>query len=274
MTRSKSLLMDDEEKRAVKQFWEMFPCELQYAPKPYGKATRELFDYLEKERYDKQAPFLHSFIQFTRWYGKSVLEIGVGVGTDFTQMVRAGARAIAVDLTVASAELVRDRLKIYSLEADVIVADAENLPFRSEAFDFIYSIGVIHHSPKPEDIVGEIFRTLKNRGEIRLAVYNRYSGAVYRYYLKYALLKGKPLTSLSKVLSENIESKGTKAYTGSELRKMFSAFSELRLRRVLLDGERRTFGKIFGLSAFGRILPNRLASFWFIEASKESSGSV
>ena len=258
-----------DEKAQVKSFWEGFPCELQYAPR-LARGTLELYETLERERYDIQAPFLHSFIQFTRQHDKRVLEIGVGVGTDFTQTARAGAKAVGIDLTRAATELTRDRLHLYGLKADLIVADAENLPFREDTFDFIYSIGVIHHSPSPPAIIQEIYRILIPREKIRIAMYNRYAGAVYRYYLKYALARGKPFTSLSTVLANHIESKGTKAYTGSELRTMFAGFSDLGLERVLLDGERITFANLTKLRTLGRLLPNRLASFWFISCSKPS----
>ena len=256
-----------DEKAQVKSFWEGFPCELQYAPQ-LARGTLELYETLERERYDVQAPFLHSFIQFTRQHSKRVLEIGVGVGTDFTQTVRAGAIAVGIDLTRAATELTRDRLHLYGLKADLIVADAENLPFRVDAFDFIYSIGVIHHSPSPQAIIDEVFRVLVPKGKIRIAMYNRYAGAVYRYYLKYALLHGKPFKSLSSVLSEYIESKGTKAYTGSQLAAMFSSFEDLRLKRVVLDGERNTFRRVSRSAFLARHLPNRFASFWFIEGEK------
>ena len=58
-----------------------------------------------------------------------MLEVGVGLGTDFVQFVRAGADATGVDLTEAAVEAVRQRLALEGLEADLRVADAERLPF-------------------------------------------------------------------------------------------------------------------------------------------------
>jgi membrane-bound lytic murein transglycosylase MltF len=40
------------------------------------------------------------------------------------------------------------------------------LPFPDASFDHVYSWGVIHHSPKPERIVSEIYRVLRKGGTI------------------------------------------------------------------------------------------------------------
>ena len=67
--------------------------------------------------------------QFEHWRGKRVLEVGVGLGTDFVQFARAGAEPTGVDLTEASVEAVRQRLALEGLDAELTVADAEALPF-------------------------------------------------------------------------------------------------------------------------------------------------
>ena len=48
-----------------------------------------------------------------------MLEIGVGLGTDFVRFARAGAKVTCIDLTEHGVGLVRRRLELEGLEGDV-----------------------------------------------------------------------------------------------------------------------------------------------------------
>lgn len=117
------------------------------------------------------------------------------------------------------------------------VADAENLPFAKETFHCVYSWGVIHHSPDTAKAVSEIFRVLKPGGEARIMVYHKYSLVGAMLWVRYALLSGKPFTTLSEIYSRHLESPGTKAYSASEARRLFSAFSNVSLEIELSHGD-------------------------------------
>ena len=47
--------------------------------------------------------------------------------------------------------------------------DAENLPFKDNYFDIVYSWGVIHHSEDTEQVVKEIYRILKPGGHFLIS---------------------------------------------------------------------------------------------------------
>ena len=144
--------------------------------------------------------------------------MGVGAGTDFLQWVRAGAYATGVDLTPEAIANTQARLELYGLRAqELLVADAENLPFPNNSFDLVYSWGVIHHSPDTPRCLAEIVRVARPGGAIKIMVYNRYSFFALYQWVRSALLKGKPFQSLSKVLFNHQESLGTKAYTKKEM---------------------------------------------------------
>jgi ubiquinone/menaquinone biosynthesis C-methylase UbiE len=53
--------------------------------------------------------------------------------------------------------------------------DAEQMDFKDEQFDFVWSWGVIHHSARPERIVRQVHRVLKPSGQFRVMVYHRRS---------------------------------------------------------------------------------------------------
>jgi SAM-dependent methyltransferase len=127
-----------EAKAAVRAFWEDKPCGSAHAEAPEG--TRAYFDQVERRRYEAE-PFIPDHARFEQAAGKDVLEIGVGLGTDFVRFARAGARLTGVDLTERSVTLVRRRLELERLDADLRVADAEQLPFPDRHFDVTYSLG-------------------------------------------------------------------------------------------------------------------------------------
>jgi ubiquinone/menaquinone biosynthesis C-methylase UbiE len=214
-------------KSSVRDYWNKLSCGTgtDFISAKTPMYTKQYYDEIENRRYDPilGEPEIFSFAQFTRYQGKRVLEVGVGAGTDFTQWVRAGAVAYGIDLTEQAIKHVKKRLEVYGLvAADVRVGDAENLPYEDETFDLVYSFGVIHHSPDTEKALREIIRVTKKNGDVKLMLYNRRSLVAYLLYLKYGLFAGKPFRTISHILFHEYESKGTKAYTINELKKMLN----------------------------------------------------
>ena len=111
-------------KDEVKRFWSRTPCGSWDATAPEG--TREYFAQIEGRRYELE-PFIKRFADFGSTAGQSVLEIGVGLGTDHVQFARAGAELHGVDLTEKSVGLVARRFELEGLRSELRVADAENL---------------------------------------------------------------------------------------------------------------------------------------------------
>jgi len=230
----------DELKGRVKSFWEATPCGSSYASAPEG--TREYFEEVERARYELE-PFLPRFADFDGARGKRLLEIGVGLGTDFVNFVRAGAEATGVDLTERGVELVRRRLELEGLSANVVVADAERLPFPDRSFDRVYSWGVLHHTPDTPRAVREALRVLAPGGEFCIMLYARVSWVALGFWLRYGLLVGRPWRSFADVIAVT-ESDGTKAYTEAEVRQMFAGADELRIDRVITPYDRRYVGRL------------------------------
>lgn len=207
---------EEELKGEVREFWNRLSCDTQVASSP--KFSLEYFEEIESFRYQDQ-PFIHAFAQFTRYRGKRVLEVGFGAGTDFIQWLRAGANASGIDLTAEALENLTRRVEAYHLPApeQIMVADAEELPFPSDSFDLGYSFGVLHHSPDTEKAIAELVRVVRPGGEIKIMLYNRHSVYVFNQWVKFGLLRGKPWKTLRSILWHHMESLGTKGYTRSEL---------------------------------------------------------
>src|SRR3954454_554543 len=121
-----------ELKQRVREHWDGEPCGVIHTDAPEG--SRRFYDEIERRR-DELEPFLPAFADFEGARGSRVLEIGVGIGTDFIRFARAGASVTGVDLTQHAVDLVRRRLALEGLTGDVQQADAERLPFNDGTFD-------------------------------------------------------------------------------------------------------------------------------------------
>jgi ubiquinone/menaquinone biosynthesis C-methylase UbiE len=164
-----------------------------------------------------------------------VLEIGIGMGTDNLNLARRGANMHGIDLTPRNLEITKKRLSLYGLNSQLVTADAENLPYADNSMDFIYSFGVIHHSPDTERIISEIHRVLKPGGRCWVTVYNKNSIFFWWsvFFVYYLLLGGWCRRTLKQQLSL-IEYPNTdqnmviRLYTQKQFRALFRNFSEIR----------------------------------------------
>lgn len=101
--------------------------------------------------------------------GKLVLDAGCGMGRFAEVVSRWGAQVVAVDLSRA-VEAARENL---AGRDNVLIcqADVRRLPFREGQFDFIYSIGVLHHTPDCEQAFRGLVRYLAPGGTIVIWLY-------------------------------------------------------------------------------------------------------
>ncbi|CAM8625120.1 SmtA SAM-dependent methyltransferases [Burkholderiales bacterium] len=188
------------------------------------------------ERY-RLEPFILTFADFESAKDMKVLEIGVGLGADHQRFAEAEADLHGIDLTERAVEHTRQRLKLFGLSSHLAVGDAENLDFENETFDWVYSWGVLHHSPNTSLAIQELFRVLKRGGRAKVMMYHKWSIVGVMLWLRYALLAGKPWRSLRSVYAEHLESPGTKAYSIAEARQLFAEFTDVRISTPLGHGD-------------------------------------
>jgi ubiquinone/menaquinone biosynthesis C-methylase UbiE len=222
-------------KEAVKRHWNDETCGTRGVD---IQDRRRFFDQIEGERYNWE-PYIKTFAQFERGKGKRLLEIGVGAGTDFVNWVRNGADATGIDLTEHAVELVRERLALEGLIAEVRLGDGECLPFPSETFDIVYSYGVLHHSPNTQQAIEEVHRVLRPGGTALIMMYHVRAWTAWLLWIAHCLLKGQPWRSPRQAVFDHLESPGTKVYTVPEAKQLFNFFKAVEVRPQL------TFGDLF-----------------------------
>ncbi|HSS98753.1 MAG TPA: class I SAM-dependent methyltransferase [Terriglobales bacterium] len=213
-------------KDEVRNFWNTEPCGSRYL----GELAD--FEAHARARYELE-PYIPAFAQFSSSRGLKVLEIGVGMGADYLEWLKAGADATGVDLSAISAERARRRCELAGYQPDIQVADAERLPFSDNTFDVVYSYGVMHHSPDTPQCLREAWRVLKPGGEARIMVYHHPSVTGLMLWLRYGIFR----RSLRKTVYQYLESPGTKTYTHADIRTLMSNFEDLRLNQVFSPGD-------------------------------------
>ena len=102
-----------------------------------------------------------------RIIGRDVLEIGCGIGTLLTDMVKAGYRCAAVDRSPQMVAATRDRLRSKGVSAftPVLEASAQKLPFAAASFDTVVSTFPSKYIYDP-DTIAEAARVLRPTGRL------------------------------------------------------------------------------------------------------------
>jgi SAM-dependent methyltransferase len=106
-------------------------------------------------------------------YGKLILDAGVGAGRFSDVVSRSGGEVIGVDLSLAVESAFENVGKYPNVH--IIQADLFRLPFKEKIFDFIFSIGVLHHTPNTHDAFLKLMPHLKEGGEVAIWVYDAYT---------------------------------------------------------------------------------------------------
>jgi SAM-dependent methyltransferase len=235
--RSSKDKVDEMLKDASKNWWSCHsqdyvdPGEVDHLGVPEDISDRELITLLDKfdrnfarDGYfaQRRGESLFSGLLPKDLAGKKVLEVGCGLGAHTEEMCKLGAIVTSIDIAPMSVAITKRRLGLKNLKAKVIEGDAENLPFPNSHFDYVWSWGVIHHSPNTVQCAKEIARVLKPEGALGIMLYNRNSlynwfNVVFRYGILQAKLMEMSLQDLKNRYTDG------KALSGAPLSKYYSA---------------------------------------------------
>jgi SAM-dependent methyltransferase/uncharacterized protein YbaR (Trm112 family) len=152
--------------------------------------TAESFAYEWRHFGDRREEWRKNFLDYMQphepafFSGQLVLDVGAGSGRHSFEANQAGARVVAVDLGQAI-DVARVNLPPAVL---TVQADAERLPFEPGAFDFVMSIGVLHHLPEPERALRSIVRFARTGGRVHVYLYWQPPHRSHRLLLKLVAL--------------------------------------------------------------------------------------
>lgn len=111
--------------------------------------------------------------------GKLVLDVGCGMGRFSDVASRWGATVVGIDLSTAVEAAQRNigaRDNVNLAQANIF-----ELPFRDGTFDFIFSIGVLHHTPNTKAAFDRLPRLLRDKGKIAIWLYSSYDDTQWMF---------------------------------------------------------------------------------------------
>lgn len=118
------------------------------------------------------------FFEETKWdrdlSGELILEAGCGSGRFTAQAISTGAMVVATDLSGAVDANYRVHEDVDNLL--IVQSDIYRMPFRKEAFDKVFCLGVLQHTPDVEKSFRTLLEFLKSGGTYVTDVYDKRSG--------------------------------------------------------------------------------------------------
>lgn len=148
----------------------------------------EMYDEWQQSFLNYMQPHAPEFFR-----GKKVLDAGCGNGRFSYYAAKYGGEVWAIDLGPAVEVAQKNTESIGNVQ--VIQADLHQPPFALESFDFIYSIGVLHHLPDPEVAFQKLLRYLKPGGEIQIYLYWSPEGQPIKRALLAMVAAGRKITT-------------------------------------------------------------------------------
>jgi len=177
-------LPDDLQQEVVDRYPEFF---VKYEAKMSPHLSKAQQDRVGKLKAQTMSSFGYEWNEFAEYDAQNFLELiypvepkyfssklgldcGCGAGRHTQQAVAYGAEMVAMDLSWAVDASYKKNLP--TAQAMVVQCDVFNLPFKPKRFDFIYSLGVLHHTTNPPKSFDSLVPLLKPGGGIMVWIYS------------------------------------------------------------------------------------------------------
>lgn len=156
----------------------LFPTRLTNVPADHTDETKSQIRIMESFGYEWNEFEDYDNNNFDRWLaplkpeffrGKVGLDAGCGGGRHSLTAHRYGAEVVAMDLSPA-VDAAYKKARITG-GVHVVQGDIFNPPLAQGSFDFIYSLGVLHHTPDPPEAFRRLVPLLRRGAVIAAMVY-------------------------------------------------------------------------------------------------------
>lgn len=129
----------------------------------FGKDKKEILEFLEKY-------MMYPGETIDNLKGKLVLDAGCGHGVYTLNLAEKEVNIIGLDITDSAVVKTFNRTKGF-LNAHIVQGDVLHNPFRQGMFDYIFSEGVIHHTPNTRMAFHMLSMLVKPGGMLAIWVY-------------------------------------------------------------------------------------------------------
>lgn len=162
-------------------FWDKYKNKLSVSPSKIviskiRRRTQRVFGYQWTVFSKMEKAFKANFLNYiypideSFFKGKLGLDAGCGFGRHIFYAANFGAEMVGIDISEAIDSTYQNIKHLPNVH--LVQCDVYNLPFKEESFDFIYSIGVLHHLPDPEAGFRCLLKILKNKSPLFIWVYS------------------------------------------------------------------------------------------------------
>lgn len=97
---------------------------------------------------------------------KRILDVGTGTGFLAILLAELGHDVVGVDLSEKMLKKAEEKAEKRNVNIEIMVGDAENLPFEDNSFDAVINRHLLWTLPNPQKAINEWKRVVKNGGKV------------------------------------------------------------------------------------------------------------
>jgi SAM-dependent methyltransferase len=204
-------------------------------------------------------PYLERYV-LADFGGKKVLEVGLGYGTLGQLIASRNADYYGADIAEGPVETMRLRLSWLGIPEDhAVQASVLELPLPDASFDYVYSIGCLHHTGNLDRSVREVHRVLRPGGRAVVMLYNRHSLRRFRFALGRAVRRrdgslDEELRGVYDAHEGGEAAPHTDFVSRGDVRRLFGDFARVKIDVQNFDGYRFGLRREWFLNNVARVV--------------------
>jgi ubiquinone/menaquinone biosynthesis C-methylase UbiE len=203
---------------------------------------------IEKQRHSRQGRWIPRLLEFAKHSGETLLGVGHGLGTDWLQYARFGAKVIVCSASTSQLGLIRRNFELRGLEGRFVHARPNCLPLDTASIDVVCISSLVQGVDNTKATIEEVYRVLKPGGKVLAVTRARYDVDFWfrTVFFWYGWL-GATRREAADVNSRR--------YSGRGLRRLFHRFIEHRIhKRQLRRSEVPHVWRVLPLPVLARLM--------------------
>lgn len=134
-------------------------------------ATWKSYDELYGEEQNKKHEIILRHLQQTCL--EKAIDLGCGTGNFINKIVNKATYLIGIDISKNMLKEAKRKTRKHSWKTSLIIADAENIPIKSNSTNYVFAITLIQNLPNPIKFINEASRILRKKGRIIITALKR-----------------------------------------------------------------------------------------------------